>query len=201
MPLQKQCLDGEQIFVIPEFLPAEECACLIDRSESLGYGDAPITTSAGFVMRKDVRDNLRVMHDDTALAAQLYARLEPYLMKAYRDWRACGLNERWRFYRYDVRQTFRPHYDGCFRRSKVEESLFTFMVYLNDDFDGGETSFYRADSQLRLSVTPVAGMALVFWHYQLHEGAPVLRGRKYVLRSDVMYRRLPEPRSGQGDGQ
>jgi len=30
-------------------------------------------------------------------------------------------------------------------------------------------------------------MALVFAHFQLHEGAPVLEGRKYVLRTDVVY--------------
>jgi hypothetical protein len=30
-------------------------------------------------------------------------------------------------------------------------------------------------------------MALVFVHEQLHEGAAVESGRKYVLRTDVMY--------------
>jgi hypothetical protein len=36
-------------------------------------------------------------------------------------------------------------------------------------------------------VRPVRGTALVFRHRLLHEGAPVLTGRKYVLRTDVMY--------------
>jgi hypothetical protein len=35
-------------------------------------------------------------------------------------------------------------------------------------------------------------MALGFVHLQLHEGAPVVRGRKYVLRTDVMYARGTE---------
>ena len=30
-------------------------------------------------------------------------------------------------------------------------------------------------------------MALVFRHLQVHEGAPIVEGRKYVLRTDVMY--------------
>jgi hypothetical protein len=30
-------------------------------------------------------------------------------------------------------------------------------------------------------------MALCFVHELAHEGATVIRGRKYVLRSDVMY--------------
>jgi hypothetical protein len=31
-------------------------------------------------------------------------------------------------------------------------------------------------------------MALVFEHPVRHQGAPVTAGRKYVLRTDVMYR-------------
>jgi hypothetical protein len=62
------------------------------------------------------------------------------------------------------------------------------MVYLNDDFVGGETKFYLDDGTPRLDVKPERGMALVFVHRQLHEGAAVVQGRKYVLRTDVMYR-------------
>ena len=61
------------------------------------------------------------------------------------------------------------------------------MVYLNDGFCGGETKFYGDEHELRVSVHPKCGMALVFIHLQLHEGAPVVEGRKYVLRTDVMY--------------
>jgi prolyl 4-hydroxylase len=55
------------------------------------------------------------------------------------------------------------------------------MVYLNDDFDGGHTRFEDA------IICPAAGMALFFAHHLLHEGAVITRGRKYVLRTDVMY--------------
>lgn len=55
------------------------------------------------------------------------------------------------------------------------------MVYLNDSAEGGETRFEHA------TVRPRAGLALVFDHYLPHEGAPVIAGQKYVLRSDVMY--------------
>jgi hypothetical protein len=36
-------------------------------------------------------------------------------------------------------------------------------------------------------VTPETGLGLLFDHYLLHEGAAVTSGRKYVLRSDVIY--------------
>ena len=102
-------------------------------------------------------------------------------------WGVLNLNERFRYYRYDIGQTFRPHFDGSFDRSRTEASFLTFMIYLNDGFEGGSTAFYH-DGRPRVSVTPRQGMALIFEHHQLHEGAPVESGRKYVLRSDVMYR-------------
>lgn len=61
------------------------------------------------------------------------------------------------------------------------------MVYLNADVTGGDTKFYDENRKLRFAVRPERGMALVFAHLQLHEGAPVSSGRKYVLRTDVMY--------------
>ena len=94
-----------------------------------------------------------------------------------------GLNERWRFYRYDPGQAFRWHRDGAYERNALERSRLTFMVYLNEDFAGGETRFET------FAVRPRTGTALVFLHPLLHEGAEIERGRKYVMRSDVMYRR------------
>ena len=38
--------------------------------------------------------------------------------------------------------------------------------------------FYRPDRSLHLTVRPESGMAPVFAHLQLHEGAPVIEGRK-----------------------
>jgi hypothetical protein len=63
------------------------------------------------------------------------------------------------------------------------------MVYLNDNFEGGSTDFYHPDHSLRLRVQPEQGMALVILHPLLHAGTPVQNGRKYVLRTDVMYTR------------
>jgi hypothetical protein len=55
------------------------------------------------------------------------------------------------------------------------------MVYLNDDFTGGETRFTQG------VVKPAKGMALVFVHQLFHQGDVVTSGRKYVVRTDVMY--------------
>jgi predicted 2-oxoglutarate/Fe(II)-dependent dioxygenase YbiX len=190
--MERENINGNRVFVIRHFLTPEECDRHIAVSEAAGYADAPITTSRGFVMMKHIRDNTRVMADDPELAAEWFERARPFLPARHGNWELLSLNERFRYYRYDPGQTFRPHYDGSFDRSRTESSFLTFMVYLNDGFAGGDTAFYNNDSTPRVRVTPERGTALVFVHEQLHEGAPVESGRKYVLRTDVMYRFLGE---------
>jgi predicted 2-oxoglutarate/Fe(II)-dependent dioxygenase YbiX len=182
--MKKELLEGEMVFVIRDFLSAEECDAYVELSEQQGYADAPITMGDTAIVIKDYRNNLRVMLDDVELAARLFARAKPFLPDPLDGRELVGLNERFRFYRYDVGQEFAAHYDGSFRRNEHEESRLTFMVYLNDDYKAGTTDF----GELELSVRPIRGTALVFRHELLHAGTPVVAGRKYVLRTDVMYR-------------
>ena len=53
-------------------------------------------------------------------------------------------------------------------------------------------------------VSPKAGTALIFNHDTLHEGLPVTEGVKYIIRTEVMYRRvdremIPDPLSYKRD--
>jgi hypothetical protein len=163
----------------------------------MGFHDASVSTAHGMVMMKDVRNNDWVMFDDVERARELYQRLSVHLSPRFqKKWTPVGLNERLRLYRYDVGQLFNWHYDGHFSRSNGERSMLTFMVYLNDDFEGGATSFSQVDYGVpsigdMLRITPVKGMALLSQHPILHRGDAVTAGRKYVLRTDVMYGRRP----------
>jgi len=137
----------------------------------------------------------------------------------------CGLNRRWRIYRYAPggEETFSPHIDAGFPPSSVSEngaliwdssgdqdivSRLTVLIYLNDDFEGGETNFYFPSTEKVLaSVKPRTGSVLLFpqavgedavdyarKHWPLHEGAPVENGSpKYVIRSDVLFHTAKEP--------
>jgi predicted 2-oxoglutarate/Fe(II)-dependent dioxygenase YbiX len=173
---------ADDIFTVTDFLSSAECDAYVSQSESIGFADAPINAGFGrYVVAKDWRDNTRVVTDDSALAGKIWERAKDYVPEVVDRSRVVGLNERFRFYRYDPGQSFKWHSDGCFRRPNGERSKLTFMVYLNDDFDGGETLFENA------VIKPLKGMALCFAHPLLHEGAKVVRGRKYVLRTDVMY--------------
>ena len=40
------------------------------------------------------------------------------------------------------------------------------------------------------SVLPKTGSALIFNHDTLHEGQPVAKGTKYIIRSEIMFRRV-----------
>jgi predicted 2-oxoglutarate/Fe(II)-dependent dioxygenase YbiX len=172
---------SDDIFTLSGFLEPVECISYIDLGESLGFEDAPIETFLGAAVAKDVRDNALVVRDDSALAREFWRRSELYIPRAIAGRRAVGINERFRFYRYDPGRTFRWHRDGAFERPDGERSRLTFMVYLNDDYEGGETRYEG------VTIKPITGMALLFAHRLLHEGSPVTRGRKYVLRTDVMY--------------
>ena len=176
---------ADDIFTVAEFFTPAACAAYIDLAESLGFGDAPINTAFGPQLRKDVRNNSRVMLDDPARAGELWRQCEAFVPKFLGGWQAVGVNERLRFYRYDLGQQFEWHYDGAFERENGERSKLTFMIYLNEGFEGGETSFETT------SIVPQTGLALFFVHQIRHKGQPVIRGRKYVLRTDVMYRLVP----------
>jgi hypothetical protein len=207
--MRKENLADEDVFLIHDFLSPQECEAFIATSEQAGYADAPITTADGPVMNKGVRDNRRLMVDDPDLACRLYERARPFLPAVVeRRWEVSGFNERWRYYRYDPGERFALHYDGHFQRSEDEVSQLTFMIYLNEDFEGGQTNFYFLpagawfvqSAEPSLGVKPERGAALVFIHRRLHEGAPVTAGRKYVLRTDVMCRRRPPAWSGEEGG-
>ena len=191
--MNSEVLDSGKVLVIYDFLSSEECTALIRRSESLVYEPGTVAD----VVIDNVRNNERVLLDDVSLAADFFHRAAPFLPTVIDGHGLVGFNERWRFYRYGPGQTFKPHRDGSFMRIKSwEESQMTFMVYLNDGMIGGETRFFSdMEEAFRqrpyLSVQPKIGMALAFLHAIWHEGAVVHSGQKYVLRTDVMYKEIP----------
>ena len=74
--------------------------------------------------------------------------------------------------RYTPGQRFSWHADAPFARENGELSLLTFMIYLNDGYEGGATRF---ESSL---VAGKLGTALLFEHGLIHEGAEVTAGVK-----------------------
>ena len=109
--------------------------------------------------------------------------------------------------RYVPGQYFAPHFDGrgsggyhlSLDKSQVAE--FTVVLYLSDDFKGGNTHYLAGQgSEVAQSVAlrPARGAACV--HRQgtvMHGGGEVLEGTKYIMQFFLYYEApaQPEPRS------
>jgi len=92
-------------------------------------------------------------------------------------------------------QEFAPHYDITInpdspdygdRLAKGDQRVLTFLIYLNDDYEGGETEFPALGERWKGR----KGEGLFFWNVQpngaldertLHAGLPVTKGEKWVL--------------------
>lgn len=169
------------------------------------------------IILKDIRNNDRCIYDSPGITEQIWQRVlraleadekskdellhAPWAAHHYSrpSLHAVGLNERMRILRYDPGTYFAPHCDGTYVRNmeagpdrQGEMSFVTFQLYLNEGFEGGTTRFIarRQDENGDLNyvdVVPKIGSVLLFQHDCYHEGAMVNSGRKYVIRSDVMY--------------
>merc|ERR1719203_2349328 len=197
-------LFGDHAFVLRNFLSVAECDDVIRQAEAFGMC-APSETH-----RMRLCERVKVMSED--LADVLFQRALPYLndIQVWESerprgvptaamlgaWKPSTINPCFRVCRYDVGGFFLPHHDGDFVKSSRNRSLKTFMVYLNDDFDGGPTNFYdesqphytKADPEkVILSYQPECGSCLVFNHNITHDGGELRHGRKYILRTEVLY--------------
>jgi predicted 2-oxoglutarate/Fe(II)-dependent dioxygenase YbiX len=181
------------IFTINAVFSPVECLELIDRAEAIGFEAATVRSADGPMMMAKIRNNDRVVIEDGRLANQMWQRIE-HLLPELDSSIPCGVDSQLRFYRYYPGQQFRRHKDGAVTNSRGEISKLSYMIYLNDDCEGGDTAFreyYAIDGiskKIEFIVTPKVGMALLFRHELRHEGTPVTAGVKYVLRSDVFYR-------------
>jgi alpha-1,3-mannosyltransferase len=107
-----------------------------------------------------------------------------------------GLLENVRVYKYLPGEFFGPHYDESVP-SPVNPSFFsqwTLLIYLNEKgvpVEGGDTIFHLPGRKNEmLAVQPERGAAMLHRHgssCMRHEGAPVLKGVKWILRSDLLY--------------
>ena len=90
--------------------------------------------------------------------------------------------EEMRIKKYDVGDSFDTHVDVSDHESA--RRWLAFLVYLNDNFTGGETEFH--DGKM---IHPKTGTVLVFpcvWTFP-HAGLPIKSGSKYILTTYFHY--------------
>ncbi len=170
------------LITLDDFFTPEACARVIRDAEARGFEVASIAYRAGTRVDPAARNNARVTFEDESLRTELFERAAPHLPSLHGE-RPAGLNERLRVYRYEPGQRFTTHRDGWVQRPDGSRSRLTSMIYLSEVEAGGETWFPSLDR----GITPRTGRAVFFQHSLLHASRPVIRGTKYVLRSDVYY--------------
>jgi hypothetical protein len=92
---------------------------------------------------------------DDSILQPMYDRCLHLLDQQLHGGKVVGLNARWRLYKYLPGLVYRPHVDGAWPGSGTNTegeyeydafgdrwSRFTFLLYLNEDFSGGCTTFY-----------------------------------------------------------
>ena len=178
--------DKTYIVEVDDILTPDHCRELIQRIDDLKPSTATINTAGGTKVRTDVRNNERVMFDDLELAKQVFLKAKPHVPAEMFGRKLVGANERIRCYRYKAGMRFAPHADGAYKRNDQEMSYYSYLVYLNDEFEGGETKFF---TEPEVVITPKTGGGLLFQHPLIHEGSEVKSGVKYVARTDMMYRK------------
>src|SRR3954470_13812559 len=136
------------LWTVPRFFSPDECAQILARTTSAEWLSATVNSETGRVVDARIRDNTLAVLRDPALAESLFERARPHVparMSAELggagrvDVDAVGVHLPLRVYRYEVGQHFGPHQDQSYAREDGARSLLTFMVYLNDDFEGGVT--------------------------------------------------------------
>lgn len=178
------------------------------------------------------RTNSRLIVIDDRLAEILWQRLkfsdkltklipnpQPLGFNVQGQWEMSGVNQAIRINRYEEGEYFSVHKDGQYAPNADERSLFSLIIYLNDNYEKGETKFYfpktTPQSDIKgltikeeiesygglengfecVCIQPKKGHAILFTHNLLHEAIapeslnPMTIIQRYVLRADVLVQR------------
>jgi hypothetical protein len=181
------------LWTVPDLFSPDECSAIVSGAAGEPWLPATVNSATGRVVEPGVRDSFTAVLRDPALAEQMYRRVHPHVparMSAELGSRGrvlmevAGVHLPVRIYRYEPGQHFGLHQDQSYFGDEGTKSLLTYMVYLNEGFEGGETDF----PEQQQTIVPKTGTALLFQHMLLHAGRRVASGSKLVLRSDVLYR-------------
>jgi hypothetical protein len=126
--------------------------------------------------------------------AALGDRLRPLVPATIAGWVYCGVYDKIRYYRNDVGNYFKLHFDAPIEKPWGEKSFYTCLINLNAGYEGGATAF--VDARLpdgKWDNVPEVGRALLFEHEGwLHEGATVVNGQKYLISLNIFYKRYSQ---------
>ncbi len=170
---------NECVKIIPAFLSTDECQAIIDYTEtqSLFQRSEVVEYATGKVNITDHRTSFSatLSAEELPMYSKIQDKVAELLQipKSHIEALQCV--------RYCEGQEFKPHHDS----GSELHRLHTLLIYLNDDFEGGQTYF----PELFFAVNPKRGSALHFLNqdtegnvipYSFHAGLPIKNGIKYA---------------------
>lgn len=172
--LYKNNMDmAASIHILPDFLTSHECATFIQRIQTGADGGTPFTNSGRFKNRK---------WKDPTIATSFYTRLmaKSAVPNCLRANTVCMSGH------YEVGDSFSIHTDTGLFYNEHEKSMWTLLIYLNDDFTGGRTVFYDDDWNVSQTIEPRAGMAILFDIDLWHRGEELESGQKFWIGCEII---------------
>ncbi|SCV00262.1 LAMI_0G03928g1_1 [Lachancea mirantina] len=185
----------DKVITIDKFLDFKACQCLVTTFEGSGLMGKFHTKGTKDYAK---RSNKRFSCHDQEFAQLLWVKLsdcllqEPHIANELGFNKAQGLNPQLRVYCYDKDDHFDKHYDDSVQVHNVGTTQWTLLIYLTggDPLSGGNTIFYDEFTKAPTGFHPTQGLALLHKHGNdclLHEAQRVIKGQKWVLRSDVIF--------------
>lgn len=179
-PVGRQLSTTPHVWIFDELFSAAECAYLIAAAEPLLQQSVVVDPSTGQMRPHPVRTSEGAMFpwvsEDLVISA-----LNRRIASASGTDAACG--EPLQVLRYSPGQEYRPHLDAL--PNQDNQRVLTVLVYLNDAYEGGETSFTRTG----LKIAGKLGQGLLFRNAlpggsadpkAEHAGLPVRSGQKFI---------------------
>jgi len=151
-----------EIWEIPNFLSSRECDSLIQETEEMGYEDA--TKMAGANSEVVLRNMKRLFLSDTMTSEILTSKLKDLVPLSLEGGLFEGVNENFKFYKYDKNNKYDRHIDGEFENEISQtKSVASFIIYLNEPNKGGVTRFHshKFDKGIH-DVKPEKGKILIY---------------------------------------
>ena len=179
LPNTSYFIEDRLLKVIDNLLTKQECEDLIKNFESK-------KDQVKFIDR-GIAEYYRLEEDDPQLADKLWNRIKRLLPSVYQGGLISNMNTHFRYSKYEPGMQFERHRDGINQDQNGNRSVCTLNIFLNDNFDGGETDFFEGkNGNLIKSVKPQPGRAALFDGQIYHCGNKVLKDCKYLIRTDVM---------------
>jgi len=193
----------DYVAFVPNILSSEDCDTVIDwydnnidqeytsktgdSDDNEDYGISEYRTSTSLAVSLDTKvDNILSSAVNKTLLAYIETLNTKYILKDNDSWirhlPERMKSEQFQINRYDENQEYKWHSDQGYnykRETGIFMRQFSVVVYLNDDFDGGETEFQFT------KVKPQKGACLIFPSNFMfnHCARPVKNGVKYSCAS------------------